>query len=622
MKRRARPSSAPPLRAVALALACAVASTGGAAAQEALGSDQGGGQGSAGASSPAASDTGTRTDDTTGQRPADSTRDDAATTFEPFAPRDAADTLFGGSPVGRLGAGLPPGRAGLFSGSPAQPGGLGAPLGPPAGYGLPDGRAYTVRPSVVVQELWTDNLYQDPRNKRSDFITTITPNFYVAADTARLRGGLTYAPTYEYYANTPGQDRLDHRFVGDALATIVPESLFLALSGSGDTRTATGGYTPEGTTVVGRNNRVQTVNLSATPYYVHRFGGWATAIAGYSYSYGSTSGSDAFLPGSGQRYFTSQDYTSSQIFGVLRSGENLGRVALEGRISGTTFSGSGVLNGAHRDQASVQALYGITRNIAAFVEGGYEDQSYAGTPRVSIQGPIWSVGTRLRPNEYSVITARYGRRDGYNSASLEANVALGPRTQLLASYNDRLTTSTQRGTDLLSTGTLDESGYPGSLGNNFSPATDTGSFGSNPFLATQGGLLRVKRAALSISRSFTRDTVSLALFREEQTPIATTSETVAFSQRGTSGSISWAHELTPEMTAIGYFQYGTYTSPTFGSGNTATASASLVRRFTPRLSGNLLYAISRRDNGTDRFAGINQGTSIQNLVLVSLRQDF
>jgi len=610
VRRRARPCAPPPLRAAALALVCAVASTGGVAAQEAAGGDAG----SAGGASAQSGDPGTG--GSTSSLGTDSVRDDAATTFEPFAPRDAADTFFGGSPAGRLGAGLPPGQAGLFSGSPVQPGGLGAPLGPPSGYGLEPGQRYSVRPSVVIQELYTDNLNQQPRDKQSDFVTTVTPSIYLGADTARLRGSLAYLPTYQHYANTPGQDRLDHRFTGQALATLLPGSLYLSISGSGDTRTATGGFNPEGTTVVDRNNRVQTVNLQATPYYVQRFGGWATAIAGYTYGYGSTSGTDAFLPGSQQRYFTSQNYNSNQLFGVLRSGENLGRVALEGRVSGTTYEGTGVLNGAHRSEASLQALYGITRNIAAFVEGGYEDQSYAGTPDVRIQGPIWSVGTRLRPNEASIITARYGRRDGFNSASLEALVSIGPRTRLVASYHDRLTTSTRRGTDLLSTGGLDETGYPGALGNNFYPGTDSGQFSSNPFLAVQGGLLRVKRAALSISRSFTRDTVTFSFFREEQTPVSTTPETTIFGQRGTSGSLAWAHELSPVITAVGYVQYGTYSSPTFGSGNSATASASLVRRFTPRLSGSVQYAISRRDRGDD------QGVSIQNLVLVSLRQDF
>lgn len=616
MSRAARSCAAPPLRVAVLALACAVVTPVAVLAQEAAGSDAGSGSGPSSRSGNTAARGSEQGD------PRGATRNDAATSFEPFAPRDSADTFFGGSPVGRLGAGLPVGQAGLFSGSPVQPGGLGAPLGPQGGYGIQEGRSYAVQPSIIVQELFTDNLFQTPRNKQSDFVTTITPSIYLAADTARLRGSLTYLPTFSHYANTDGQDRLDQRFVGQALATLLPGSLYLSISGSGDTRTASGGFTPEGTTVVNRGNRVQTINLQATPYYVQRFGGWATAIAGYTYGYGSTSGSDAFLPGSGQRYFTSQNYNSNELFGVLRSGENFGRVALEGRISGTSYDGTGVLNGAHRNEASVQALYAITRNIAAFVEGGYEDQRYAGTPEVEIQGTIWSVGTRLRPSEDSIITARYGRRDGFNSATLEGAVSLGPRTRLFATYYDRLTTSARRGTDLLYTAGLDQTGYPGATDGSFYPGSEGGQFNSNPFLAVQGGLIRVKRAAASITRTFTRDTVTLSVFREEQEPISTTFGTTVFAQRGTSGSLAWAHELSPEMTAIGYIQYGTYNSPALGSrgvggsGNTGTASATLVRRFTPQLSGSLQYAISRRD------ADGNQGVSIQNLVLVSLRQDF
>jgi len=598
------------MRAAVLALACAFA--GSAAAQETTGS---GLASDTGAERPGEATSG----ETTVPDVTDLTRPDRPTTFDPFSPRGAADTFFGASPVGRLGSGLAPDEAGLFVGSPVQPGGLGAPLGPPAGLGLAPGQAYTVRPSVGLQQLYTDNLFNTRNNKRDEFITTITPSIYAAADTERLRGSLAYLPTFAHYANTSGQDRLDHRFAGSALATLLPGSFYLSLSGSADTRTATGGFTPEGTTVVDRRNNVQTFNVQASPYYVQRFGGWATAIVGYAYGHGSTSGNDAFVPGTQQRFFTSQSYNSNQLFGVLRSGENLGRVALEGRASGTTYEGTGVLDGAHRSETSVQALYAITRNIAGFVEGGYENQKYAGTPRVEISGPIWSVGARLRPNEDSLVIARYGRRDGYNSAALEAQVSIGPRTRLVATYQDRLTTSTRRGNDLLSSASLDESGYPLSRGNVFSPGADSSSFSGNPFLATQGGLLRVKRAAAAISRSFTRDVVTLSVFREEQLPVASTPESTVFSQKATSGSLAWSHQLTQEMTAIGYVQYGTYSSSGFGSGNNATASASLVRRFTPQLSGSVQYAISRRDSG-DRFS--NGGASIQNLVLVSLRQDF
>ena len=201
-------------------------------------------------------------------------------------------------------------------------------------------------------------------------------------------------------------------------------------------------------------------------------------------------------------------------------------------------------------------------------------------------------------------------------------MSVGPRTRVFATYSDRLTTSARRGTDLLNTAGLDQTGYPGDADGSFYPGSNSGQFNSNPFLAVQGGLIRLKRAAASVTRTFTRDTVTLSVFREEQEPISATVGTTVFAQRGTSGSLAWARELTPEMTAIAYIQYGTYSSPTFrttntgSSGTTGTASASLVRRFTPRLSGSLQYAISRRDPGGD------QGASIQNLVLVSLRQDF
>ncbi|HEY8613580.1 MAG TPA: TIGR03016 family PEP-CTERM system-associated outer membrane protein [Roseomonas sp.] len=498
--------------------------------------------------------------------------------------------------------------AARLANSPVRLGGIGAPLG----FVTPvreQGRAWTVVPSLGAQLLATDNLYQTRRNRQSEFITSFTPGLFVSADTSRIVGSLNYSPQIEFYANERGQDRVDHNFAGQALATLVPGFAYLDVRGLAGTRTATGGFSPEGTVAVDRNNRVQTTSFQASPYIVQRFGGLATAQLGYAYGYSAQEGEDVFLPGGTQPYFTSQNFTSNEVFGVLRSGEDFGRLNLEARGSATTYSGSGVLDDAHRTSGVLQVAYALTRSVAVLVEGGYESQRYSGNPPIDIEGPIWSVGARLTPDPYSTIVVRYGRRDGFNSASLEADVALGARTQLSASYADRLTTDTLRNQDLLSVTSLDATGQPFER-NTGAPI----SFGEG-FLGTQDSLRRVRRAALAVTRSWTRDRVTLSVFHEEQEPVSVVPGTVAFSQRGVSGSLSWAHELTPSTSAVAYAQYGTYRSAAFGSGDVATLSATLFHQLTPRLTASLQYALTHRSSDND-------DRSLQNIILVALRQEF
>jgi uncharacterized protein (PEP-CTERM system associated) len=527
--------------------------------------------------------------------------------MEPAGPETGDSAGTAEAPRGGFAPGLDPLDTARFAGSPYAFGGLGAPLGlvaPPE-----PGRTWTVVPSIGLQFLATDNLYETQRNRRSDFITSISPGIYVAADTPRLQLGLNYLPSIQFYANSSDQNRVEHYFSGQANVAVIPGTAYVDVRGAAANQTVTGGFAPEGTTVVGEGNRVQTTSFQISPYLLHRFGGLATAQVGYAFGYSSADGDDAVLPGGTQPYFTSQHSTSNTIFGVLRSGEDFGRIGLEARATGTTFSGTGVLDGAHRNVGALQVSYAVTRELTVMASGGYEDQRYATAPPTEISGPTWSFGARLTPSDESSILVRYGRQNGFNSAFVDAGVSLGARTRLYASYSDGLTTSTLQSQDLLSTTTLSATGNPVN--------SNTGApvyYGSG-LLGVQDSLFRSRRAAIGITHAWPRDTVTLSLYREEQRPVGVAPGTVAFSQRGVSGSITWAHELSPVTTAIAYAQYGTNRSPTFGSGDVATFSASLVHRLTPLLSASVQYALTNR-------TWDGSGDSIQNILLVALRQEF
>jgi uncharacterized protein (PEP-CTERM system associated) len=504
------------------------------------------------------------------------------------------------------------GTGGVASPPPMRLGNLGFPFGAPAPEPGAATRSWNIVPSLAVQLLATDNVNQTSRGQRSDLITSIIPSIFGTVDTSRLRGTLGYSPSIQIYASETDQNRISHIYNGQALATLVPQTLFFDLRGAGAVQATSGGFAPQGGAVVDRQNQVQTTSVQASPYLIHRFGGLATAQIGYAFQHVSQDGNDRFLPQGGLPFFTAQEFTAHEGYGVVRTGEDFGRVALEGRVSGTVYSGTGVLDNAHRHSATLEARYAIFRGIAALVEGGYEDQRYAGVPPLRIQEPVWSVGLRLTPGPESVIIAKYGHHDGYNSFYLDASVALGGRTRFTANYSDRLTTSARRAVDLLSTTSLDALGNPVDI---LTGAPVVQPF-ANSFLGVQSSLLRIKRATAALTQTWPRDSITLSLFYEDQRPIAVAPGTTAFAQEGIYGALSWVHALAPVTNLLGYLQYGRSDSPTQGSGNLFAANAALTHEINPRLSAILQYMLSVRGGDS------TTGSSTQNIILVGLRQTF
>ena len=473
------------------------------------------------------------------------------------------------------------------------------------------GRDWSILPSLGLQVAGTDNaLLRNGADRRADFITTATPGVLAAADTTWLRGALNYAPIAQVYASTPKQDRVDQRFIGQGLATLVPDRVFLDARGFSTAQVAAGGFAPQSTSVaVDRRDTVQTTVFQVSPYLVHRFGSAATAQLGYAFQYGNQDGNTLTAPGTAQPFFTSQHYTAHEGFALLRTGEDFGRVALQARLDGTTFDGTGVLDNAHRTFGTVEARYALTPGISALVEGGYEDQRYAGTPGLRIQGEVWTAGASLRPSPDTVVLAGYRHIDGFNAPFLNARIPVGGRTVLFASYNDRLSTPLRRTQSLLATTSVDALGNPSDIETGAPLVT------ADSFLAVQSSLFRIRTASASASQIWIRDTVTLTLLSEERLPVSTAPGLIAFKQRGTSGSASWQHEIGPRTASLGYLQYGTITSG-LGSGDVFTVGASLAHSFSEDLVGLLQFV------HTERSLDQPGSHNIQNIVLAGLRMTF
>jgi uncharacterized protein (PEP-CTERM system associated) len=508
------------------------------------------------------------------------------------------------------------------------------------------GPAFLVTTSAGVDLGVTDNALRVERPRRADFFTVISPAIQVSGDTARLKVNLNYAPVASIYAQTPSQTRFDQFGNAVALATIVPDAVFLDLRGSVTQQSRTGGYGQTNAQTLNRNDQIQTIALSATPYAEHRFGGWGTGRIGYSLArtiQNARNGQDTL--NTNQTFLTNNNafgatgnLTTQRERASFVTGENLGRVNNLAVIEAVQYSGAGSYRGAHRNQVTNDVGYAVTRTITALAGFGYQDLRFSGTPGVRINEPIWSVGGRITPSAESTLTITYGHRDGFNAAGVDGAFSPTARTRVFVRYSTGLTTDAEEQQSLLQSTNVGPGGLLVDSVTGAPVSSSSGAFG------TQNGLYRLRRFSISGLLLLNRDSVSVSLAQDDRTNVNTIAAGTGVnavpagaSSSGIIGTLSWQHELSPVLSSSASFSYGTEdnggltSAGSSGSQRTVQTSLALNYVFTETLTGSARYLFTDRSGGAGRTTQTNSNSFgfgqagqnlTENLLLVGLRKSF
>ncbi|MCS6921857.1 MAG: TIGR03016 family PEP-CTERM system-associated outer membrane protein, partial [Elioraea sp.] len=496
-------------------------------------------------------------------------------------------------------------------------------------------RGWTITPSLGLTQSYNDNVFFTANNRKSDFITNVNGGLAMAVDTARLQGGLNATLGYNFYANQTRQNGATLNGGGQFLLTLVPDHLFISARGAATTQPFGSALDPQARTGTASGNLFRTYSVSLSPYGLYRFGGTATAFAGYVFQYvdqnrvgrAPTESATTIEDLLRRRDAFATSFSSHQGYVGARTGEDFGRLAMQGSLSGTWFEGSGLYEGAYRHLALLETRYAFLRSVAGLVEVGYERERFNTVPKTDIDGPVWAVGARLTPNPDSLIIVKYGRRDGFNSWRVNGTWAVGVRTTIFATYQETLTTSALFAADLLSTTVLDPLGNPvdAQTGAPVLPGLLGQVIGASRTLSRQ------KLGTAGISQTWPRDTISLTATYLESTPIATApgAPQQTLSIETTSFGLTWSRSLTP-LTSMSVF--GSYALNTTSVGNTAapssndftsiSAGASLGTSLSPSLGLGLTYQFRWRDNTTATANRPGGGSAIQNVFTAGLRQSF
>ena len=522
-----------------------------------------------------------------------------------LGPLSAPDT-----PINRpfLGGGLP----GFANTAP----GLGI-----AGVSTPfdlDNRPYAIRPSIGVEVLGTNNVFQTPAAS-GDVVTTIAPSLEAAISTTRLNGTLRYLPALRLYANNTSQNGVDQVGDGRLLAALVPGLFYVDARGAASVLPTFAGYIPGSGQLVPGSNIMQTYTAQVTPFLVHRFGSAATVQAGYSFQYSAQNYGSFY-----QSSPTSQpeNYIANRGFAVVRSGEDFGRLALQARADGTKYAGNGIYDDAHRFITVLETRYAILRSVALLGEIGYENQEYSGTNPFSISDAIWSVGLRLTPGPDSIVLVKYGHQNGFNSFYLNAGVALGVRTNLFATYRETLGTTLTQAQDLLATTTVD------ALGNPVDSQSGAPVVLINPFLGLSDTLYRMRVGSVSLRHQWPRDVLTLSGTWQSQDPITSANNSVSASTSvGAYATLNWGHDFTPRTTGVATAQYGRlygllgfgqagFVQPGQGDSDTYSLAATLMHQLNDKLTGSMQVS------WTSNTSSVADQSYTQAVIRVGLRRTF
>jgi uncharacterized protein (PEP-CTERM system associated) len=485
---------------------------------------------------------------------------------------------------------------------------------------------WTVVPRISAQELYTDNVLLTPTQRRSDFVSTLSPGLSVTGEGPRFQLTFDYAPTLQLYALTPDLDFFGQNLYANGTAALVPDLFFVDARGLlslqpsnpalntglsvGAAPSLLGPNFVNVTQGIPKSQLAQVSSFSVSPYLLRRFGGAGTGEVRYTLTDTSLSGiqpTTSFTPiGTNLR---NTDTVTNEATAVFITGENLGR--LQSRVLLDAAESSGT---TPSDQVigTIDSGYAITRTVGVLTTIGYEHLHFGALPPTTIEDLVWGLGIKLNPNPDLTLSASYGHRNGFSAPSLSLMFNVTARTSLAVTYSEGLSTVSQDIANNLALSDLNQ------VGQTVDRRTLLPFLINNPALGLQTGLFRSKQLTATARTDFDRDHFTAIFNRNEQLLIAQTVAGLGVSQTLSQINFNWSRELSPRANSnlgIGYSE-STFAAPANTETEVLSLSASISYQLNPTLTGWAGY------NYFSRFSPQAQFRLSSNVISLGLRKEF
>jgi hypothetical protein len=533
---------------------------------------------------------------------------------------------------------------------------------------VPNPNAWTIIPRVTVQELFTDNVLEAESPRRADAITVVSPGISAVADTPRLDLHVDYQPDLLLHAIDGPLNTITQHLTATGLVTIVPDLAFVdlralsgvqstsgALSTAGNLGSANVGpeYATPGQTGTNPRNEVQTSSVGISPYLLKQFKDYGTGKLGVSLDASRYSAITGFAAdpfgGSGSN---TQSLVATEQIAQFTTGEFLGRFQsafsadfLQSRTqaqTGATFpiiTAAGTIGTApvtsftsQRQTVMDTVTYQMNRTFALIGALGEQQIHYSDSAGPEVNGLTWKAGFTVTPSEDSAATLTYGRFNGVNGFQANGHIQLTPRTLFSFDYSNTVGTQLESLQNQLNNSTVNANGQL------INSQTGGPNFVTANTLGVESGVFRYQTLNTSLSTTWLRDAIQAYATWSIQTNATpgnlqttqfvdpTTGQIISVAQpsAGTGQStdvktisISWLHELSPDMTLNSGASYSfVHRSENLGNDSAVAASVGLQYMLSATASLTGRYAFYDR---TSKIPGYNL---FENIVLVGFTKSF
>lgn len=280
---------------------------------------------------------------------------------------------------------------------------------------------WRVTKSLTVSEAYTDNADLSHDNKKSEFITTLTPNISLQGNGAKANVSLNAS----LEANSLGGegDAINPRLGANADAELLEDFLYIDASVNIIQNTVDA-FSPSGRDALSNtNNTTNTYNYQLSPYFTQRYKGIAEVIGRYTYNNQLNSNN------------TASDSDSQSLELNVNSGEDFQRLTWGGAVnykdSGSDNTSSELLS------TDVSLGYRFNRLWSVSSSVGVESNDFEST-RGANDGSRWSTSVVLTPNDRTSLNIGYGNRFFGSVPTLDFSHR-SRRSLLTASYSRELT---------------------------------------------------------------------------------------------------------------------------------------------------------------------------------------
>lgn len=489
---------------------------------------------------------------------------------------------------------------------------------------MPTARAgeWRLDPFVEVQEVFTDNVNSSSGSsgsgakKESDLITRLTGGVILSGTGRRAQVNLNYSLTQELHADHSELDGLSQQAAATGTAEIIKDSIFVDGRGSisrvpidrGGQVSATGRNTG--------SNQQDYYLYSISPYWRHRYAGFAESELRLtrSQSFTSTPSSSGSGTGTTGRASDTESHSASAL---LSSGSDFTRFLW--RLSGSATESKrdrGTLTSLNAD-ATTQ--YNLNEDFGLLGTVGIDDVDDPGLTR-DVSGPYALGGFVWTPSDRTRLRFQAGWRYDDISFSGDARWDITARTSFNASYSESVGLAIDQLLGALGETQIDPRGR---FVDRLTGQAFTGrGIGGLPLT---DNLTLTKRFQAGIATTWTRDSINLGYAHIEQ-------DTITGDNPGTvtgpglrkedSLFFNFGHQFTPLLSSFLSLSYseGSGSGGDGSSDQTYRASIGLNYLFGETLTGSLSYNFLKR-NESGGGAG-SSGDITENAIVATLRKTF